>query len=156
CASSLPCRRSPCWPSPPSSTPIRRTTSWCCYGAERHPRSPTHHHRYGCRDRLLPPPQALGLQVPVRQLHLHHRRLGLALRLVLAGQSAAGRPALCQGSDMTKFTPQTLADAVHGWTYLVQPKVQSHWLKQAYQSASLDLRMALRQARCFTLDDAFV
>lgn len=51
---------------------------------------------------------------------------------------------------------ETLADMVHGWTYRVASPVKSNWLQSRFEDAALDLRMALRRARRFTLDDAFV
>jgi hypothetical protein len=50
----------------------------------------------------------------------------------------------------------SLADAVHSWTYRVDSPIKSGWLKSQFEAAALDLRIALRKARRFTLDDQFV
>jgi hypothetical protein len=52
--------------------------------------------------------------------------------------------------------PPTLADNVHAWTYVVECPVPSGWLKKRFDEGALSLRMAVRKANRFTLDDDFV
>lgn len=56
---------------------------------------------------------------------------------------------------MTPKLP-TLADMVHAWTYNVAAPVKSPWLQRRFEDGALEIRIALRKARRFTLDDAFV